>query len=385
MEQYQIAFEQFKKLEDKDETANVMTGVGLTYKEWAKFSKALDAFTKSQQIYLEIDNKENVANLSDWIGDTYQEWGKYSEALKNYQFALDYFAESDAKDQQVSVMYDISKTYSNWGRYPESLKMIQSAQEILEKEGEETHTPVYLMGLRYQDWGKYPEALEAYKKAHAILEKTNENEIALAEIHFSIGKTLYEYGKFDDALSSLEQSLSICEHLGLTNRSIYRLRRIGETLAMLERYSEAKDKISRGVLMAQNLHNDFSEALCYSSMVTMSKVTKNVNEGRKYFSLAKSMLMNCDSQLEIAELLQNMGFVEENFGNVNNALGLYEETVLIYRNFNRLHELAKALRNLGRTQKKVGADNSIATLEESANLFISVHRGDEAEITRRLI
>lgn len=387
LEQHQTAYKQHRGLDNKDEMIGILIGLGRDYLDWWKLSEAITKFEEAERISNEIKNQEMTANVIGWIGDTYRKWGKYDQALEKYHIVLKHYEDLGKKLETTSAKVGIGRIYSDWGKYPEAIDIFQQAQRnFLDLENQYGYgNSLDLEGYAYHDWGRYDTAIDIFNRTLEYFVQINVKEMDIAEIHFLIGKAHFETEKYQEALFHFETSQGICVRLGYSEKAIYRMRKIGETFARLGRHVDAKTVIMQGLQMSKESNFIRTKALSLSSLVKICNSREDLESSRKNFSDAVDIYSQIGNPMNIAESSKDMAYVEERFGDKDKALALYTNSAAIYRDFNRLHQLAKVLRSLGKLQKEVGIQDANLILEESANLFSNVFREDEANSTKELI
>lgn len=130
MKEYNRGLEYFNKsleigeaISDLRGSSYALNNIGLCYVEMASevvnrntkndlFLKALNFFTKSMEINLQMDNKRGVSASYNNMGMVYQHLGDYKKAIESYQHALDINAEIGAVSGIGTASINIATLYT---------------------------------------------------------------------------------------------------------------------------------------------------------------------------------------------------------------------------------------------------------------------------------
>ncbi len=135
--------------------------------------KALKYYNKAIDIYIEREGKSK------------------SEAIKSFNFQLQYHSPRTAK----------------WF-YEQSLKLCREIND--DKTQAEIHSTY---AYQNKNKGNYEEAITAYKAQVLVYEKLNDSRLRAFALD-NIGETYFAWGKYDEALNYLNQSLEVFKLLG---------------------------------------------------------------------------------------------------------------------------------------------------------------------------
>src|SRR6185436_1113313 len=168
-QQYQLA------AQIAPDDARAFAGLGNVYVDQGKFAQAVDAYQKA----IKVKPDYNGAYLP--LAFSLARLDRYPEAIDIYKEAL----KRDSTSPEI--FNNLSFAYNHSGHYQEAVEASQQAIKLLGETGE-----------AYKGLKRYDEAATALKKSSEI-EPTN------AAAHFNLGLTLYNAGRYSEAIESYKE------------------------------------------------------------------------------------------------------------------------------------------------------------------------------------
>src|SRR6185436_14420492 len=168
-QQYQLA------AQIAPDDARAFAGLGNVYVDQGKFTQAVDAYQKALKV------------KPDYNG-AYLPLAFSLARLNRYPEAIDVYKETLKRDSSSPEVYNnLSFAYNHNNQYQEAVEASQQAIKLLGETGE-----------AYKGLKRYDEAATALKKSSEI-EPTN------AAAHFNLGLTLYNAGRYSEAIESYKE------------------------------------------------------------------------------------------------------------------------------------------------------------------------------------
>jgi len=207
-----------KQTTDQKEKAYIFNQLGVINKHRGEYSKALEYFEKSLEIYKKTlpANHPDLATSYNNIGSVYKSMGEYSKALEYYEKSLEIRKKTlPANHPSLAVSYNnIGGVYDSMGEYSKALEYYEKDLEISKKTLPANHpdlaTSYNNIGLVYKSMGEYSKALEYYEKSLEIWKKTlPANHPSLATSYNNIGLVYKSMGEYTKALEYYEKDLEI--------------------------------------------------------------------------------------------------------------------------------------------------------------------------------
>ena len=198
--------------------ANVSIGMGRVYSNQGDYSKALVCFEGALKIFLLLngDNHPAVATSYSYIGQIYFAQNDYSKALdyfkKSLKLDLSFFGENHPS--VASGYYNIGYVYFAQGDYSKALEYFEEVLKIRLSVYGENHSRVASVyndiGEIYSVQGDDFKALDYFKKSlKIVLSVYGENHSQVSSIYDHIGEVYFAQKDYSKALYYFEESLKI--------------------------------------------------------------------------------------------------------------------------------------------------------------------------------
>ena len=198
-----------KNFKFKEGEANALQNIGSYYKKKSNNDKAIEYYTKSLNIRIEINDTLGIPRSYNAIGDIYLNRDEYKKAYESYNKAREKYAEAillfkkqnsqkvkSAKKSLAITLYKIGNVYNNTEDYENAiiyyLQTLKFFEEQNEKRGiascENNIGQVYMNMAKLDDTLKLLKSLEYFKKALEINEELK-NKVEIAISNDNIGLT----------------------------------------------------------------------------------------------------------------------------------------------------------------------------------------------------
>jgi len=179
---YRHALQTARKSEIRIEEAVALSRLGVV--EWYRedFPKALEYYTQSLTISVEIGDREGEGRTLNNIGLVYHIQGDYTTALDYYGRALRMRQELGDKPGECITLSNIGNVYDLKGEYGKALDHYSQTLRITQELGDRVGEGMILtaIGSIYHKQGKYAEAIDALRKAQSFMRLTERPATATA-------------------------------------------------------------------------------------------------------------------------------------------------------------------------------------------------------------
>ncbi|RLB82352.1 MAG: hypothetical protein DRH17_05955 [Deltaproteobacteria bacterium] len=225
------------------------------------------------------------------------------------------------------------------------------------------------LGDKVYKAGKYQEALSYFEKSLSMCRKLDELEGISANLN-SIGLVYWSLGQHRRAIHYYEESLKIDEKLNNRQYIAFDLNNIGEAYRSLCQYDKAlsyhKDALS--IREQFDVPQDIAESLNNIGMVYYS--LGHYDKALIYFDKALNVLRKINNQQYIAYTLNNIGESFFYLGQYEKALSYLEASLKIRRHLNIPQDIALALNNIGGVYGALGQyEKGLNYHEEALNIY----------------
>ena len=262
-----------KILSINPEDFQTLMDLGRAYMEMENYDDAEDYLLRAL-------NFKKTKEVYDSLGALYYK-------KKDYHAAIKYYADSLKIEEDPEIYYKMALAHSKIGEMDFALTAIRKA--IRKKK----MAKYYLMASKiYSDKGDTKNALKYGKKALSIEDST--------EIRVLLGKILIESGEYTEAISTLKQPAK--------EENLKALELLGYALEKENRLDEAQE-IYRKILEMNK-----EDVKAYLGLGRINMVNEKYNDAKDAYLMAYKI--NPHSR----ELLENLAFVYEKLGDLNEAL-----------------------------------------------------------------
>ncbi len=260
------------EVDNPEEKAKILQGIGMAYEVLNKFDEALRNFQQSIDINHALGNKGGVAASLREVANVQASQGKSDAALISYGQALNLNREIGAKKSIADTYIDMGVLLEGRGQYDKALQLYKESLQMQRDLGDESNQGVCLnnIGNVYLAQGKTDDALTYYQQALQLREKLGV-AIDVAETLHNLGEGYARIAQFDNAMSSYIRALDLRRKAGDSLGAALESHSTGMVFLYQGRYGAAVNALQESVngfhdakdrtrTMAQIL-NDFADAL----------------------------------------------------------------------------------------------------------------------------
>lgn len=226
---------------DKNSIGKANMAIGAALYAQSNYVSALKACEKAVEVFRETGNKADLGNVLNTIGVIYKNWGDYEKAIDYYQQNLTIqeslgdtmamgYAYANIGNVYFYVGIDLDKALFN---YDKSSKYFESKkQRTLAAQQRNS------IGLVYKEKKDYNEALNSFNRALTIFKEQNFLP-GIASAQVNIGNIYLERGNYSDALRFCKDALRINQETGNKKEVGSNYRDLGRIYFKWEKYTEA--------------------------------------------------------------------------------------------------------------------------------------------------
>ena len=205
----------------------------------------------------------------------------------------------------------------------------------------------------------FSEAERLYTEHIAVAKKYNFSQLE-ANAYCRLGIIAYELQKFETADDRYKQALYIFLELGDNDSIAKTYHELGMVATALEKFDDAKNWHKKALDINLKMDNKASAAITYHELgnatMKQGQVTMKQSElyaAKDWYEKALAIKREIDNtSSSTAATCHQLGMVEYELGNLDNAEVHYKEAQSIELSLHNEHEEAKALHELGRIEEK---------------------------------
>ena len=186
--------------------ASVYNNLGNTSHLLARYTKAIEYYRFSTQLYEKIgDELQRVVTIAN-MGGTLRALGKKREALEHYQSAYDAAKDLNVPDVVAQYLVNMGNIHTDLGNYDRALEQFNMSLEICKDHGIEYGVALnhLNMGYAYYQRKEYNSALAAYDKA-MLLSEQYDFKYEKRQLFENYADLYEDKGQFDLAYVYLEK------------------------------------------------------------------------------------------------------------------------------------------------------------------------------------
>jgi eukaryotic-like serine/threonine-protein kinase len=315
------------EVDNPEEKAQILHGIGMAYEVLNKFDEALRNFQLSIEINRGLGNKGGVAASLREIANVQASQGKPDAALASFGKALDLDREIGAKKSIADTYIDMGVLLEGRGQYDKALQLYKESLQMQRDLGDQSNQGVLLnnIGNVYLAQGKSDDALTYYQQALQLREKLGVS-IDIAETLHNLGEGYARIAQFDNAMTSYMRALELRRKAGDSLGAALESHSTGMVFLYQGRYGAAINSLQESVngfhdakdrtrTMAQIL-NDYADALAIAGRGA---------EAAKPLEEAQSVAKELKNDNVMADILNTQGNVFFYRGDPKGAKNLYQQ------------------------------------------------------------
>jgi tetratricopeptide (TPR) repeat protein len=207
---YLQAVNKLEKQNNKKALFQVYTEIGIIYQSGGLHDKAIEYFTKSQEV---IDANSSIqALVSMRLGESYLAQKQYSQAIAAYQNAKQIYQPQQKPYATIQALRQLITAYQANKDYKTALEANQEVLEVDRTIGDSAAVAATLnnIGYTHKFLGNYNKALTSFEQARKI-----ERKLGLEEDPITLTNTAIVYqnlSQYDNALRFLKEAIQLVEN-----------------------------------------------------------------------------------------------------------------------------------------------------------------------------
>lgn len=322
--------------------------------------QAVAKYEEALGLWRELADREWEAESLYRIGWVHHDLNESSEALAALQQALPLYQALGKRDEEGMTLTRYGMLELHNGHTEEAIELHRRAVEIHQQTGKMglQASAFNSLGAAYDVAGEAQKALDVYRlgleRAQAAGDRPEEEASALR----GIGEILIDQGKLEPAMDSLRQALAVYRLQRSQSDTIYTLTytlsRMAAISQRLGRMEDALSQLQEALTLQQENGDREGEIVTLHSLGTVHLLRKENAKAAEAYTTALSLAKSTGSRLGEAMSLLNLGRYHMETGDPREALRLHDEAAALFQalDFRRgevsnLYGAARALHALG--------------------------------------
>ena len=212
------------------------------------------------------------------LGNVYMESDRVEEALACFERAITDSALREDHFRHAIALANKGRALGTLRRHDESIQSLEGALSVFERLGRKAYvaTTMAKLGTAHAAKGDLQTALGLF--AAAKLEMEDESLPFRGEVAEGLGRVLLEAGRYDQALPELALAAELHQQAGADGAASDMLREQARALALMGRYEEAYDHLTRHLEAIDELQRQHGEVLVGVLLVELEAGLAQDNE-----------------------------------------------------------------------------------------------------------
>lgn len=303
----QEALDDLRSRDTEGIEASLRAELGRTLIYQGQSSAALTELERALLLYERTDDPEQQAVVLTNMAYIYDGRAEYEQALSNYLDALAVYEELIAE--------------------AESAKEPSLAQEFFDIRSKFNHNVIYNnIGSLYATLGEPDKAIAAYQRAVAI-SKAGANQAGQASALHNLGQLYIDTGDYSLAEETLTEALDIADTRFDPNSRAHILVGWGNLYSAEDEADKALDKYAEAESIFISTGNGPGAALAVNQMAIVHAQQEEYEEAIALWQQSLAFYMQEGFRTDEATLLSNLGYAQEEQGNLTEAVEFYTRAV----------------------------------------------------------
>lgn len=187
------------------------------------YSHASEAFSKQQHISKQLQDSFSEALAASGLGEVQFRMGNYRDAIEHHLYDLNLSNKNGLLEGEIRALGNIAEVYEAMKDYKNAIiyreKQISAADTLRDPD---IHAMAFTgLGKIHLRIGDFPQAVSLLKQALSLVNTSGRPDLITADteveseakIRFYLGQAFYHSGQSEQALSCLNKSLPLFEHM----------------------------------------------------------------------------------------------------------------------------------------------------------------------------
>lgn len=328
--QYSLATE----AKELAEQLGYVEGLSEAYEELARHflvklnsREAFKALRKSYELNEQSGNIKRKAQLLNHLGDLYLEFKQDSveEAIRCFNDAIFLYEQVGDSLNKAIVISSLGNAFALRGNFIEAIKAYNKALEIQIAFNDERLIAIcyHNLGDVYSSLGNTELAIENYENAFVYYEKND--KVGLCWAYRSLGIELGMQGKSEEAFDYLKKSLKLSRELGASESIVYSLCSIADFYRQTGQFQEALSSFEETLAICDSTGFTFGTYLATKGIAFTYSEMGNFNKALIYAGKARKMMDNSYGLTEQKEINRLLSSIYEKRNHTAQALQYFKK------------------------------------------------------------
>lgn len=309
LEKFKIARSYHEKSENLQGVLDNLINVSSIYTERGDFEKASSLLDQALEVNKKLEDKASYAAIVSSQGVIAEYHGDFNLAKEKFKECLKLFKELGRTRSIVGTNNNLANIARKQGYYLESITYFEDALTAAREINNPRLESIILNNLanNYFSLNEDDKALELYNKSSEITKNIDINTYASTLTNIAM---IEENKKnFDKAIKNLQEAYEIFEKQDRKSNIALNLHAQASIKFGKKKYTEAKDLLKRSERIVNNIKDEYTSTLVFSSLARVyqkeNKMDSAYYYSKKSYEIAKSigaLLEHSDSSKLLYEI-----------------------------------------------------------------------------------
>ncbi|WP_342305545.1 tetratricopeptide repeat protein [Methanolobus sp. ZRKC5] len=281
--------------------------LGLIYRAYEDWDKAMSMFAKCKNIAVEIGDYSGIANASANLGNIYADRGQLEKAEKEYR------QEIKAAKQSEEVL-SIEAAYENFATLLADKKEYDKSNKCYNQ----------VLDLCWQ---------------HGLVQNA-------ATIYSNISSNFINKGDYDLALHNCKLAIKYAKKTAFKDNLANCLLNLGEIQEKRCNHKNVLVLYNKSISLCEETKNNYTKAFAYNKLGIFYNNKNDFDEAIKYFNLSLDLFSKFNSTTHCLMVCQNCIMIYDKLEDYNNTIKLYERMVVYLLDLNDKKKLSSTYMEL---------------------------------------
>jgi signal transduction histidine kinase/predicted negative regulator of RcsB-dependent stress response len=207
-----LALQKSIELRDSANLSVDYNNVASDYYDLGDYDEAYFYFTQSFRVARRIEDSLRMAVAIHNVGRVFKELGQYDRALEHLNLSLDMSREINDAEGVPYSLDEIGDVMLRKGEYDSAKNILLRSLNLTREQKVLVLEPITLAKLAtvHLHSKNYDNALAYYDTTYRLHQRTR-NDFGIAEVELGRGLVFIEQGRYDDAMQSINRSLTLAK------------------------------------------------------------------------------------------------------------------------------------------------------------------------------
>ncbi len=303
-------------LEDKVNSAACYSNIGIVYRAFGEYRKAIQYHEKTLEIALEVNSREGEMKAYGNLGNAYLSLSDYEAAERCHQKHLEIAIEEKDQKSKGDAYGNLGIFYRHLGEYLKAIEYFENCLSI-SKENKDLEGQETTCGNFSSTYGLLEDDKKAIEYAEKCLSIAKERGSRKSEgtANGNLGNIYYHKKEYQRAIDYHEIHLRIAREVRSPEDEMRACGNLGNAYNALKDYEEAINYHKKNREIAQNLQYKESEAIA------------NFNLGQPYFNQGNYT----ESEKALTRAIEIFSEIQRNLKRNEWKISIFEMQSVAYR------------------------------------------------------